>query len=52
MGLHVTKTEQFTVTKLEGDHCAVKKSVRTHKNRDYRTLNVQHTFASCCGSSD
>jgi hypothetical protein len=33
MGSHVTKTEQFTMTQLQADHCAVKKSVCIHKRQ-------------------
>jgi hypothetical protein len=37
MGSHVTKTEQFTTTQLQADHCAVKK-IRMHSQKTvYRT---------------
>jgi len=37
MGSHITKTEQFTMTQLQPDHCAVKKICMHSQKTVYRT---------------
>jgi len=37
MGSHITKTEQFTMTQLQAEHCAVKEICMHSQKTVYRT---------------
>jgi hypothetical protein len=45
MGSHVTKTEQFTMTQIQADHCAVKK-ICMHSQKSLQNLKCVMYFCS------
>jgi len=46
MGSHVTKTEQYTMTQLQADHCAVKKNLYAFTKDSLQNLKCVTYFCS------
>jgi hypothetical protein len=46
MGSHVTKTEQFTTTQLQADHCAVKKNLYAFTKDSLQNVKCVTYFCS------